>query len=143
MTAIRLHHLAVVVADIQRSAQVYGQLLGLEPTTAVIHDPEQKVHIQFLSGAALGDCQLELLVPDGEDSPVARTLKKGGGPNHLCFEVADLDEALQKARQQGCRVICEPIEATAMDSRKIAFVFTPDQQILEFVSATTGNEPTE
>lgn len=135
MTEMRLHHLALVVTDIQRSAEVYGQLLGLAPTTAVIHDHKQKVHIQFLSGAALGNCQPELLVPDGEDSPVAQALKKGAGPNHLCFEVEDLDEALQPARQQGCRVVCEPVEATAMDNRKIAFVFTPDQQVLEFVAA--------
>ena len=72
MIAMRLHHLAVVVADIRRSAEAYGRLLGLEPTTGVIHDRKQKVHIQFLSGAALGDCELELLVPDSEDSPVAQ-----------------------------------------------------------------------
>ena len=143
MSAMKLHHLSVVVADIKRSAEVYGQLLGLEPTTGVIHDRRQKVHIQFLSGAALGDCQLELLALEGEDSPVALALKKGGGPNHLCFEVLDLDKALQMARRHGCRVICEPIEAAAMENRKIAFVFTPDQQIVEFVAATASNEPTE
>lgn len=134
MTVMRLHHLAVVVADVKRSAEVYCQLLGVQPVTDVIHDQQQKVHIQFLSGSALGDLQLELLTPDGEDSPVALALKKGGGPNHLCFEVADLDEALQRARQQGCRVVREPVEAAAMDNRKIAFVFTPDEQIVEFVA---------
>lgn len=134
MTGMRLHHLAVVVADIKRSAEAYRQLLGVQPVTAVIHDQRQKVHIQFLSGSVLGDLQLELLTPDDEDSPVALALKKGGGPNHLCFEVADLDEALQRARQQGCRVVCEPVEAVAMDNRTIAFVFTADRQIVEFVA---------
>ena len=144
MSAMRLHHLlSVVVADINRSAEVYGQLLGHEPTTDIIYDRRQKVHIQFLAGVALADCQLELLAPGGEDSPVASALKKGGGPNQLCFEVTNLDKALQMARRHGCRVICEPIEAAAMDNRKIAFVFTPDQQIVEFVAAPASNtEPT-
>ena len=141
MSEARLHHLAVVVADIDRSAEVYCELLGVHPSTEVVHDPKQKVHIQFLSGSALGDLQLELLAPDGDDSPVALALKKGGGPNHLCFEVADINQALQNAREQGCRVICEPVEAAAMDNRQIAFVFTPDQQIVEFVAkATTEDE---
>ena len=79
--------------------------------------------------------QLELLAPDSDDSPVASALKKGGGPNHLCFEVADIDKALELARRQGCRIIREPVEATAIANRKIAFIFTPDQQIVEFVEA--------
>jgi len=143
MIATRLHHLAVVVADIDRTAEVYRKLLGVQPVTEVIHDCRQKVHIQFLSGPALGDLQLELLAPDGEDSPVALALKKGGGLNHLCFEVADLNEALQAARQQGCRVVCEPVETAAMGNCKIAFVFTPDQQIVEFMAAAvTSTDPT-
>jgi methylmalonyl-CoA/ethylmalonyl-CoA epimerase len=141
MNRAKLHHLAVVVADIDHSTKAYCGLFGVHPTTDIIHDPKQKVYVQFLSGPALGDIQLELLAPDGEDSPVASALKKGGGPNHLCFEVRDINESLQAARQQGCRVICEPIEAAAMDKRQIAFVFTPDQQIVEFVAAPTdGNE---
>ena len=133
MNEIKLHHLAVVVADIQRSAEVYKNLLNVTPVTQIIHDQRQKVHIQFLAGPALGDLQLELLSPDGQDSPVAQALEKGGGPNHLCFEVADLDQTLKIAAQQGCRLICEPVEAAALDKRQIAFVFTPDQQIVEFV----------
>ena len=82
--------------------------------------------------------KIELLAPAGEDSPVDSALKKGGGPNHMCFEVQDINEALQAAREQGCRVICEPVEAAAMDKRQIAFVFTPDEQIVEFVALPTA-----
>ncbi len=133
---MKLHHLAIVVADIQRSAESYKKLLNITPVTEIIHDPQQKVHIQFLAGPVLGNLQLELLAPDSEDSPVASALKKGGGLNHLCFEVANLDQALKFARQQGSRIICEPVKAPALANRKIAFVFTTDQQIVEFVQAS-------
>lgn len=135
MSRAKLHHLAVVVADIQQSAKLYGELLGLRPITPVVHDERQKVYVQFLSGEAMGQVQVELLSPAGEDSPVGQALKKGGGPNHMCFEVADLSEAIQSAQSRGCRVICEPVEAKAMSGQKIAFVFTPDRQIIEFVSS--------
>ena len=130
---MKLHHLAIVVADIKGSAEVYEKLLQVHPITEIVHDSRQKVRIQFLAGGALGDLQLELLCPDGEDSPVAAALAKGGGPNHLCFEVKDIEASLEVARQQGCRVICPPVEAAAMENRRITFVFTGDQQIVEFV----------
>ena len=133
---MKLHHLALVVADIERSAQVYKKLLDISPVGEIVHDPQQKVHIQFLAGPTLGGLQLELLVPDSDDSPVASALKKGGGPNHLCFEVEDMDKALEVARRQACRIIREPVEAAAIANRKIAFIFTPDQQIVEFVEAS-------
>lgn len=141
MKQMKLHHLAIVVADIERSAQVYKTLLNISPLSEIVHDPQQKVHIQFLTGPALGNLQLELLAPDSEDSPVASALKKGGGPNHLCFEVADIDKALVLARSQGCRIIRQPVEAAAIANRKIAFIFTPDQQVVEFVEA--ANESAE
>ena len=144
MTDMKLHHLAVVVGNIERSAQLYCRLLDLEPATDVIHDRRQKVYVQFLAGPSLGDLKLELLEPEGKDSPVASALAKGGGPNHLCFEVTDLDRALAQAREQGARVICEPVEGAAMDNRRIAFVFTADRQIVEFLAApTTGNRRSE
>jgi len=136
MNQMKLHHLAVVVADIKRSAEFYKKLLNITPVTKIIHDAGQKVHIQFLAGPVLGPLRLELLAPDSDDSPVASALKKGGGPNHLCFEVSDLDQALELARRQGSRVICQPVEAAALGNRRIAFVFTPDQQIVEFVQGS-------
>ncbi len=135
MTDAKLHHLAVVVADITRSAQFYEKLLNITPVSQIVHDQQQKVHIQFLAGPALGDLQIELLAPDSDESPVASALKKGGGPNHLCFEVAEFEKTLELAREQGCRLIAQPVQALALAKRRIAFVFTPDQQIVEFLEA--------
>ncbi len=133
MNQMKLHHLAIVVADIECSAEFYKKAMNITPVTKIIHDPGQKAHIQFLAGSVLGPLQLELLTPDGDDSPLALALKKGGGPNHLCFEVADLDQTLQLARRQGCRLIAPPVQAPAIADQRIAFVFTPDQQIVEFL----------
>lgn len=140
MSDAKLHHLAVVVADIARSAELYKKLLNISPISKVVHDQQQKVHIQFLAGGALGDLQIELLAPEGDESPVASALKKGGGPNHLCFEVADLDQTLKLALEQGCRLIAQPTEAPALADRRIAFVFTPDQQIVEFLEAPNRSD---
>ena len=137
MNQMKLHHLAIVVADIESSVEFYKQLMNITPVGKLIHDPLQKAKIQFLAGPILGALQLELLSPDGDDSPLALALKKGGGPNHLCFEVENLEQTLKLARQQGSRIICEPVQAPAIDNRKIAFVFTSDQQIVEFLEIPT------
>ncbi len=136
MNQMKLHHLAVVVADIKRSAEFYKKLRNITPVTKIIYDAGQKVHIQFLAGPVLGNLQLELLAPDSDDSPVASALKKGGGPTHLCVEVSDRDQARELARRHGSPKNSAPIKAPALANCKIAFVFTPDQQIVEFVQGS-------
>ncbi len=55
MNNVKLHHLAIVVSDIKRSAELYKKLLNITPVTQIIHDQQQKVHIQFLAGSVLSD----------------------------------------------------------------------------------------
>ncbi len=54
----------------------------------------------------IGDSKMELLEPTREDSPVARFLKRNGGPgvHHITFEVADLDEAIAELERRGGRI---------------------------------------
>ena len=44
----------------------------------------------------------------------------GGGFHHLCFEVDDIFEELEKMRKNGARVIVEPTKG--FEDRLIAFV---------------------
>ena len=43
MNEIKLHHLAVVVADIKGSADFYKKLLNITPVTKIIHDQQNYV----------------------------------------------------------------------------------------------------
>jgi methylmalonyl-CoA/ethylmalonyl-CoA epimerase len=131
---MRLHHVAYVTENVDQKAAQLTALLGFRKVGAAVIDTVQGVRIQFME---TGDSSLlELLEPHGEKSPVQRHLDNGGGLNHLCFEVDDLEGTLQRLRDTGeAVVVCEPVPAPAIDHRRVAFVVTAGRDLIEFVEA--------
>jgi len=134
---LKLEHVGVVVNDIAKVAKEYEDLLGARADSPVVFDPLQKVNILFLR---MGDgTRIELIEPVGPDSPARRTLKKGGGPDHLCYEVQDLQHAVDFAVAAGSLCVCPPTPAVAFGGRKVAFVVNRRIGVVEFVE--TGPAP--
>jgi len=48
-----------------------------------------------------------LLHPLGEDSPITKFLQKNaaGGVHHICYEVEDINQAADKMKAEGARVL--------------------------------------
>jgi len=98
----KIDHIGIVVRSIEEALKVYRDALGL-PLAHVQEVPEQKVKIAFLP---VGDCEIELVEPTAADSGVARFLeKRGEGLHHICFEVEDIEAALQDLAARGLRLI--------------------------------------
>jgi len=98
----RIHHVAVVVRSIEAALPLYRDLLGLELET-VTAIPDDRVRIAFL---AVGESKVELVQPVDETTGVARFLaNRGEGFHHVCFEVADLSEALTRLGIEGVELI--------------------------------------
>jgi predicted enzyme related to lactoylglutathione lyase len=59
---------------------------------------------------------------------------KSPGLFHLCFEVDDLDETLRRLEASGeATVIKPPQPAPAIGHRRVAFVVTAGNDLIEFV----------
>ncbi len=83
----RIHHVAIIVRDIEESLSVYRDLLGLELET-VLPIESDRVIIAFLG---VGESKIELVQPTDDTTGVARFLAaKGEGFHHLCLEVPDV-----------------------------------------------------
>jgi len=129
----RLDHVGVVVSSVSDAAREYVQLLGAVIEGPVIRDPIQKVDIQFLR---LPDgTRVELIQPCSPDSPAKRALEKGGGINHLCFEVPDLQSAIDAAVASHAYPVCPPTPAPALGGRKVAFLVKKHIGLIEFVES--------
>jgi methylmalonyl-CoA/ethylmalonyl-CoA epimerase len=126
-----LHHVGVVVDDIERHSRCYAQALEMLPRTGIIEDSVQKVRVQFWG--APGQVAVELIQPTTPDSPAHRALSKGGGLNHLGFHVGDIVECVAKAVADGAVCTCEPVRAAAFGGRRIAFVFYRHMGLIEFI----------
>lgn len=98
----KIHHLAVVVSDIEASTRFYRDVLGLALET-VMPIPSDRVTIAFLP---VGDVKIELVQPTDDTTGVARFLaSKGEGFHHVCFEVPDVAEALTRLAIDGVELI--------------------------------------
>ena len=89
-----LNHVAIAVADLDAAVKTYSQILGAK-VSEPIDLPEHGVTTVFVE---LPNTKLELLLPLGEDSPIAKFVEKNpaGGVHHICFEVEDIIAARDK-----------------------------------------------
>ncbi len=133
-----LHHIGFVVQSIARTAEQFANAVGAHWDAKVIHDPLQQVRVTFLSQGASAPL-LELIEPAAPRSPVSDFVAAGGGLHHLCYEVASLDHELRCARSVGSLVVKHPLPAVAFGGRRIAWVFTRQKLLLEYLEATSAN----
>ena len=84
----KLNHVAIVVPDLQVAAAIYRDTLGAT-LSEEIDLPEHGVTTIFVE---LPNTKIELLLPLGDDSPIAKFLEKNpsGGIHHICYEVDDI-----------------------------------------------------
>lgn len=98
----RIHHVAIIVRDIEESLAVYRDLLGLELET-VMPIESDRVIIAFLG---VGESRIELVQPTDDTTGVARFLAtRGEGFHHLCLEVPDLAAILDDLSARGVELI--------------------------------------
>jgi methylmalonyl-CoA/ethylmalonyl-CoA epimerase len=130
---MKLHHVGIVVDDIESGIQRYKALFGFVPVSEVVDDPIQKVSVVLLSNAESDGAPIELIAPLTDDSPVSNILKGNVRLYHLCFLVDNIEEALQNFRSNGAIIISGPVPAELFEGKKIAFVYSPDKYVIELL----------
>lgn len=136
---VRLHHIGVAVQDIESGSQFYESHMGLHRISETIEDPLQKVEVLFLSpdrnaSMTSGTC-LELVGPVGTESPINRTLQRGVSGYHSCYEVDDLDGAIEDLSAAGAILVGPALPAVAFAGRRIAWLFLPNHHLIELLEA--------
>jgi methylmalonyl-CoA/ethylmalonyl-CoA epimerase len=96
-----LHHVALVVADLDAAVDRYRALgFGAGERFLV---PDQAVEVVLLKS---GSGWIELIHPTDPEGAIARFLaKRGEGMHHVAYAVPDLAAALQQLDRAGVRLI--------------------------------------
>jgi methylmalonyl-CoA/ethylmalonyl-CoA epimerase len=114
----RIHHIAILVEDIDGSLSFWHDVLGIVPSH-ISDMPKEEARIAFLP---LGDSEIELVQPTTPDSGLSRFLeKRGPGMHHICLEVNDLPGLLVKLKTNGVQLINEEPKV-GEDGRLYAFI---------------------
>ena len=117
MLALKLHHIGIVVQNISESLGEISNFLSFESTSLPTLVGSQKVNICFLKTNSV---YIELIEPADPDSPIISFVKEGGGFHHLCFEVDDIQQEIDKMVKNGAHLVVAPVKG--FEDRLIAFL---------------------
>ena len=117
MLALKLHHIGIVVQNINESLGEISNFFSFESTSLPTLVGSQKVNICFLKTNSV---YIELIEPADPDSPIISFVKEGGGFHHLCFEVDDIQQEIDKMVKNGAHLVVAPVKG--FEDRLIAFL---------------------
>jgi methylmalonyl-CoA/ethylmalonyl-CoA epimerase len=99
-----IHHVGVAVEDLDEAIETYERLFGATVERRGSLASQGVVAASLLVGAS----RVELLAPDGEDTPVGRFLaKRGPGMHHVALETADVAAAVHELTESGAQMVDE------------------------------------
>jgi glyoxylase I family protein len=120
----RIHHIAIICSDYERSKKFYTELLGF----SIIHETYRAQRNSYKLDLKVGENhQIELFSfpnpPERINNPEACGLR------HLAFEVDDIEQMVSYLELKGVEV--EDIRIDEITSKKFTFFKDPDNLPLE------------
>tara|TARA_Y100000590_G_scaffold360828_1_gene417283 strand:- start:6689 stop:7102 length:414 start_codon:yes stop_codon:yes gene_type:complete len=116
----KFHHIGLAVKSIN----------SLFPNQETIVDKIQKVKVAFIN---LQDVRIELLEPIDNSSPIYKNLENSNKLCHICFEVSNIQNAIENGKKSGFHIIVKPVPAVALGNRIVCFMFHPDYHVIELL----------
>lgn len=98
---LAVHHIGIVVADIEEAKKPYEAVFGLE--VVQVYDVEAfSAKVAFLP---VKNTYIELVQPTNPEDGLGRFLEKGGGLHHICYEVDDMEAVVRELEAKNVRLI--------------------------------------
>ena len=96
---MKIDHIAIAVNDVEKSAKVYQEALGVDSIEyETVESEGVKVAIIHLENG-----RIELMQPTNENSPIKKFLeKKGQGLHHMALETDNIEGEV--SRMEGCGI---------------------------------------
>jgi len=115
---LKIDHLGIAVNSITTAKSFWSDVLGL-PFQGIIPAEQQKVTAAYFT---VGESDIEVLQSTSDEGPVAKYIKRHGeGIQHVAFQVADIEAAIDELKENGIQLINEkPIIGAS--GGKIAFL---------------------
>lgn len=133
----KLDHIGYAVNDITTTAHHYTEAGWT--LSDIMEEPSQNVKVAFLTKD--GFPTIELVMPSGNGKdPVTQILKRSGVTSyHLCYEVDNIEQAMESLYEEGFIPLFAPVEAVAMQGRKICYMSSLEVGTIELVERVIEN----
>ena len=121
----RVHHIAIICSDYQKSKQFYTDVLGLTIEQEVFREARNSYKLDL---EVAGQYQIELF--SFPDPPPRPSRPEAAGLRHLAFEVDNVEEAARHI--QSHNITIEPIRGDEFTGKHFTFFADPDGLPIEF-----------
>ncbi len=123
MNLTKVHHVAIIGTDYEKSKHFYVDLLGFEVIREIYreHRDDWKIDLR------LADCELELFII--KTAPKRPSYPEAAGLRHLAFAVESVDETVAELNALGIET--EPVRLDEVTGKNMTFFFDPDGLPLE------------
>ena len=121
----KVHHVAIIGTDYQRTKEFYVDKLGFKVISEHIRIEKNDIILNVQQGNLV----LEIFIK--EDAPIRPKMPnpEHTGLRHLAFRVDDVEKVLEKFDELG--IIHESLRYDDFDNKRMAFFFDPDGLPLE------------
>lgn len=123
MNLQKIHHVAIIASDYQRSREFYVDKLGFE----IIRENYRETRNDYKLDLKAGGCELELF--GIAFSPKRPSYPEACGLRHLAFQVEDIEDTVKEL--ESLDIPCEPIRIDEFTGKKMTFFSDPDGLPLE------------
>jgi glyoxylase I family protein len=124
----RIHHIAIICSDYEKSKRFYVEKLGLEVLCETFRDERASYKLDLRVGGAY---QIELF--SFPNPPARLSLPEACGLRHIAFEVDDVQETARVLMAKGIQV--EPIRLDEFTNKSFTFLRDPDNLPIEIYEA--------
>ncbi|MHC1685358.1 MAG: VOC family protein [Clostridiaceae bacterium] len=115
----KVHHVAIICSDYEKSKNFYVNILGLEVKQEVYREARKSYKLDL---SVNGNYQIELF--SFENPPKRVSYPEAAGLRHLAFEVDDIESSREELVIKG--IIVEPIRVDEYTNKKFVFFNDPD-----------------
>ena len=119
-----VHHIAIIVSDVEKARGFYVDKLGFE----VIRENYRKERDDWKLDLRV-DEHTELEIFAEKNSPKRVNRPEACGLRHMAFRVESVEETVEELTEMG--IECEPIRTDSYTGEKMTFFFDPDGLPLE------------
>lgn len=119
-----VHHIAIIVSDIEKAREFYVDKLGFE----VVRENYRKGRDDWKLDLRV-DEHTELEIFAEKNPPKRVNRPEACGLRHLAFRVESVEETVKELVEMG--IECEPIRTDSFTGEKMTFFFDPDGLPLE------------
>jgi glyoxylase I family protein len=124
----RIHHIAIICSDYEKSKRFYVEKLGFEVVCETFREQRASYKLDLRVGGAY---QIELF--SFPNPPARLSLPEACGLRHIAFEVDDVQETARVLMAKGIQV--EPIRLDEFTNKSFTFLRDPDNLPIEIYEA--------